>query len=92
MNTQQLIQCAWCGRHEDSVKVIGASSKEEAREQAMEFFRNDANGCDDEGITLDDGHFMTWAYDEPQPADWNDYYVFWSVDAHPVDQREWWEK
>ena len=88
----QTIQCTWCGRHDDNVSVAGASSLEEARQQALDFFRNAENGCDDEGITLDEGYLMTWKYDEPQPADWKDHYVFRSVDAHPVDQREWWEK
>lgn len=88
----QTIQCTWSGRYEDYVHVIGASSLEEAREHAMEFFRNDDNGCDDEGITLDDGFLMTWKYDDPKPADWEDYFVFRSVDKYPVDTREWWEK
>lgn len=91
MNTQ-LFNCSWCGRHEDSVKVSGAPSLEIARKDAMEFFRKDDGGCDDEGITLDEGNHVTWPYDdEPQPADWQDYYVFRSVDAFPIDQREWWE-
>jgi hypothetical protein len=86
------ITCAWHGRHEDNVKVIGASSLEVARQHAMDFFRNEDNGCDDEGITLDEGILVTWEYDDPKPEDWQDYYVFRSVDAYPVDQREWWEK
>ena len=43
-------------------------------------------------ITDNEGYFMTWKYDEPQPANWQDHYVFRSVDKYPVDQREWWEK
>jgi hypothetical protein len=92
MSTQQTIQCTWCGREADDVSVIGASSKEEARQAAMEFFRNGETGCDDYGITLDDGYLSRWSYDEPQPDDWQDHYVFRAVDAHLVDQREWWEK
>lgn len=80
------IVCSWTGRHADRVKVIGATSLPEAREHALIFAE-----CP-EGITLDDGHLMTWTYEEPKPADREDYYIFWSCDAHPVDQREWWEK
>lgn len=93
--TTQAITCRWCGRHDSDVEVIGATTKEEAREAAMKFFRDGENGndgCDDYGITLDDGYHSVWTYEEPQPDDWYDSYVFRSCDAHPVDQREWWEK
>jgi hypothetical protein len=90
---QSSIRCEWTGRHGGDVTVFGAGSIKEAREHALKFFREDEEGgCDDEGITLDDGCFITWKYEEEQPSDWQDYYVFSSCDAHPVDQREWWEK
>lgn len=92
---KEKITCTWCGRGECDVEVIGANSKEEARQHAMIFFRNGENGndgCDDEGMTLDEGFFSKWSYEEPQPEDWYDSYVFRACDAHPVDQREWWEK
>lgn len=87
------VSCSWCGRHGTDVSVVGAVSKEEARKHALHFFHNDENGIDvGEGITLDDGCSMTWTYEEPQPEDWQDHYIFHSCDEHPVDQREWWEK
>jgi hypothetical protein len=88
MNCIETITCMWTGRHEDSVKVIGATSIEEARKHAMEFFNLEAP----DGITLDGGYSVTWDYEEPQPADWQDYYVFNSIDEYQPDQREWWEK
>jgi hypothetical protein len=90
---KETIACTWCGRHDDNVSVTGATSIEEARTAALTFFRSDEeNGCDDEGITLDEGILIKWAYDEPQPDDWQDCYVFRSVDRWQPDQREWWEK
>lgn len=80
------IVCTWCGRHDDSVKVVGASNIQEAREHALLFA-----DCS-EGITLDNGRHNTWMYDEPQPVDWVDSYVFNTVDEYVPDTREWWEK
>lgn len=92
MTTELLIECTWCGRHGGDVSVTGASSLQEAREHAMKFFRNDEDGCDDEGITLDEGCFIKWPYEEPQDEDWQDHYVFRSCDKWQPDTCEWWEK
>ena len=80
------VHCNWCGRNGDSIEVYGANGIKEARAVAMEFAELP------EGITLDEGRLATWGYEEPQPADWQDHYLFNTCDAHPVDQREWWEK
>lgn len=64
----------------DVVYVYGASSTEEAREAATNFFRSE---CDDEGLTLGFSCFQTWGYNEPQPEDWKDYHVFY-VEEEPM--------
>ena len=93
VSVNENVKCKWeKGRRSDYIYVTGAANKEEARAAALHFFRNDEYGCDDLGITLDEGSFITWSYEEPSPADWEDHYVFYDCDAHPVDQREWWEK
>lgn len=87
MNTQQSIQCAWFGRHGDCVKVIGATSLEIAREHAINFADLP------QGIVLDKGCLETWDYEpDLKPLDWQDYYVFESMDEYQPDMREWWEK
>jgi hypothetical protein len=88
MSTTSLtnITCSWCGRNGDIVKVIGAPDLLTARAAAIQFAELP------DGIVLDNGRFVNWGYEEPQPDDWQDHYVFWSFDKHPVDQREWWEK
>ena len=75
------ITCEFTGRHGDDIKVTGASSAEEAREAALQFMKEEG---DPEGITLDDGYHSTWPYDEPQPVDWVDSYVFRSMDSEPL--------
>lgn len=80
------IVCEWTGRHGDQVKVTGAPDIRAAREAALQFAELPA------GIILDEGRAIAWGYEEPQPEDWQDYFLFWSNDEHPVDQREWWEK
>lgn len=79
------IQCSWCGRNDDNIKVIGATSLAEARTAALAFLGEVP------GIVLDRGQLETWLYDEAQPADWQDYYIFCTEDEFPVDLREWWE-
>jgi hypothetical protein len=62
-----------------NIEVIGADSKEEARIAAISFFRED---CDDQGLTLNNGHLNDWPYDDPKPADWVDSYIFEVMDEH----------
>lgn len=71
------IQCSFT--ESDDIKVVGTATKEEAREAAMSFFNEE---CDAPGITLDNGFLNSWGYDEPQPADWVDSYIFRTVDEY----------
>lgn len=75
------ITVEYCGRYDDDYKVIGASSREEAREAALKFHNKE---CDESGFILDDGHLITWGYEEPQPDEWVDYYLFRVYDEAPL--------
>lgn len=75
------IQCTWT--ESDDVKVVGASSKEEARGAALIFFAEES-GEYTAGLTLDNGFLDDWGYDDPQPDDWEDSYVFRVMDEAPM--------
>jgi hypothetical protein len=70
------------------IRVYGASSKEEARECAMNLHKEE---CPDyPGITLSQGRNCVCGYDEPEPAEWEDYYFFRAIDADHLS-REYFE-
>jgi len=69
------------GRFDEYVKVLGANNLQEARLAALDFCENEGM---DTGITLNDGHYSTWIYDEPQPDDWVDSFNFNYIDKEPL--------
>lgn len=75
------IICTWT--ESDDIRVVGASSKEEAREAALLFW-NDESGEYTAGLTLDNGFLSDWGYGDPQPEGWEDSYVFRVMDEAPL--------
>ena len=82
------IKCSWTGRHDDNVEVVGATSREAAKAAAEEFFKSESEeSLEEMGFMLDNGHHSTWSYDEPQPEDWQDSYIFTVYDREPLPRE-----
>lgn len=83
------IQCSWTGKRNDNVEVFGASNREEAKETATAFFASESDGrtLEEMGFMFDNGHLNTWCYEEPQPEDWIDSYVFTVYDREPLPKE-----
>lgn len=62
-----------------NIQVYGTDCPEEARKYAMELHIKE---CPDyPGITLDNGHYCIWGYDEPEPSDWENHFYYRPVDS-----------